>query len=37
MQINGVSSIKPKRQKYSVGSIIAIPVPDGKYGFAKAL
>lgn len=26
---------KPKRQKYNLGSIIAIPLPEGKYAFAK--
>jgi Immunity protein 26 len=27
---------KVKKQKYSEGSIIAIPLPDGRYAFAKA-
>jgi hypothetical protein len=26
---------KPKRQKYNLGSIIAIPLPEGKFAFAK--
>ena len=26
---------KPKRQKYNLGSIVAIPLPDEKYAFGK--
>ena len=26
---------KPKRQKYNLGSIVAIPLPEGKYAFGK--
>jgi hypothetical protein len=35
MKMNSATSTKPKRQKYNLGSIVAIPLPDGRYAFAK--
>jgi len=34
-EIMSTTASKPKRQKYNLGSIVAIPLPEGQYAFGK--
>ena len=33
--MSSATSTKPKRQKYKLGSIVAIPLPDGRFAFGR--